>query len=165
MVIVLWIIPVLSPDNHNEQDSVAQKRSAFFVSYMKETFPDFKLTDGEYLFILPSGCFKCTCTVHDFLLSHPETIRGKYKAVLISQATVKKLSDKILTIDKHVLCDTTNKLDRMSFGISGVSVLKIKKQMIVASKSITVEEAQKDPASFFAPITFSSKTSQELPTQ
>ena len=69
MVIVLWIIPVLSPDKHNEQDSVVEKRSAFFVSYMKETFPDFKLTDGEYLFILPSGCFKCTCTVHDFLLS------------------------------------------------------------------------------------------------
>jgi len=149
MVIVLWIIPVLSPDNHNEQDSVAQKRSAFFVSYMKETFPDFKLTDGEYLFILPSGCFKCTCTVHDFLLSHPETIRGKYKAVLISQATVKKLSDKILTIDKHVLCDTTNKLDRMSFGISGVSVLKIKKQKIVASKSITIEEVKNGPEKFF----------------
>ncbi|MBQ9509025.1 MAG: hypothetical protein IJR53_06380 [Bacteroidales bacterium] len=53
----------------------------------------------------------------------------------------------------------------MSFGIFGVSVLKIQNQMIVASKSITVEEAQKDPASFFAPITFSSKTSQELPTQ
>lgn len=149
MVIVLWIIPVLSPDNQNEQDSVAQKRSAFFVSYMKETFPDFKLTDGEYLFILPSGCFKCTCTVHDFLLSHPETIRGKYKAVLISQATVKKLSDKILTIDKHVLCDTTNKLDRMSFGISGVSVLKIKKQKIVASKSITIEEVKNGPEKFF----------------
>jgi len=149
MVIVLWIIPVLSPDNHNKQDSVAQKRSAFFVSYMKETFPDFKLTDGEYLFILPSGCFKCTCTVHDFLLSHPETIRGKYKAVLISQATVKKLSDKILTIDKHVLCDTTNKLDRMSFGISGVSVLKIKKQKIVASKSITIEEVKNGPEKFF----------------
>jgi hypothetical protein len=116
---------------------------------MKETFPDFKLTDGEYLFILPSGCFKCTCTVHDFLLSHPETIRGKYKAVLISQATVKKLSDKILTIDKHVLCDTTNKLDRMSFGISGVSVLKIKKQKIVASKSITIEEVKNGPEKFF----------------
>jgi hypothetical protein len=165
VLLVLWALPLLSSDNYTEPDPATQKRSAFFVSYIKETFPNFQLTDGEYLFILSSGCFRCTFAVYNYLMAHPETVCGKYKAILISQSTVDKLSENILTIDTNVLCDTTNKLDRMSFGIFGVSVLKIQNQMIVATKSITVEEAQKDPASFFAPITFSSKTSQELPTQ
>lgn len=148
-LIVLVTMPVLSLDVNNETDPVAKKRSAFFVSYMKETFPDFKLTDGEYLFILPTGCFNCNRAACDYLLSHPESIRGKYKAILISQSTLERLSDKILLIDKNILCDKTNKLDKMSFGISGISVLKIQNLTIVASKSLTVSDVQQGTGAFF----------------
>lgn len=146
---VIGTITAFSQSNHNDPDSVTKKRSAFFVSYMKNTFPDFKLTDGEYLFILSTGCVNCNFAVYNHLLTHPESVRGKYKAILISQATLEKLPEEFLTIDNNILCDKTNKLDRMSFGISSVSVLKIKNKMIVASKSMTVDDVQNGIDTFF----------------
>ena len=76
-------------------------------------------------------------------------MKRKYKAILISQSTLDRLSDKILSIDKNILCDKTNKLDRMSFGISGISVLKIQNLTIVASKSLTANDVLQGTGAFF----------------
>lgn len=149
MLTIIGTIPAFSQSDCNDPDSVTKRRSAFFVSYLKNTFPDYELTDGEYLFILPTGCVNCNFAVYNHLLTHPESVRGKYKAILISQATLEKLPKEFLTIDNNILCDKTNKLDRMSFGISSVSVLKIKNQMIVASKSMTVDDVQNGIENFF----------------
>ena len=71
--------------------------------------------------------------------------------MLISAATFKKLPSNLREKVPNLLCDATNKLDRMSFGIDGVSVLKIKNGRIMACKSMTVEDL-KNPADFFVPI-------------
>ena len=151
-----------------------KRHTRFFKSYMHETFPDFKIRDGEYLFILPTGCRNCVEQATDYLSAHLDLITGKYQAMLVSAATLKKLPSNIIgifdtilsgsavTLKKlpsnirekvpNLLCDPTNKLDRMSFGIDGVSVLKIKNGKIVACKSMTPEDLKKDPTAFFVPI-------------
>ena len=118
---------------------------------MRETFPDFEIRDGEYLFILPTGCRNCVEQATDYLSAHLDLITGKYQAMLVSASTLKKLPSNLREKATNLLCDATNKLDRMSFGIDGVSVLKIKNGRIVACKSMTVEDL-KNPADFFVPI-------------
>lgn len=129
-----------------------KRHTRFFKSYMHETFPDFKIPDGEYLFILPTGCRNCVEQATDYLSAHLDLITGKYQAMFVSAATLKKLPSNIREKVPNLLCDPTNKLDRMSFGIDGVSVLKIKNGKIVACKSMTPEDLKKDPAAFFVPI-------------
>ena len=128
-----------------------KKHTRFFKAYMHETFPDFEIRDGEYLFILPTGCRNCVEQATDYLSVHPDLITEKYQALFVSASTLKKLPSNLREKVPNLLCDVTNKLDRMSFGIDGVSVLKIKNGRIVACKSMTVEDL-KDPASFFVPI-------------
>ena len=128
-----------------------KKRSRYFKAYMREMFPDFKICDGEYLFILPTGCRNCVEQATDYLSAHLDLITGKYQAMLVSATTLKKLPSNIREKVPNLLCDPTNKLDRMSFGIDGVSVLKIKNGKIVACKSMTPEDLKKDPAAFFVP--------------
>ena len=128
-----------------------KKHSRFFKAYMRETFPDFEIRDGEYLFILPTGCRNCVEQAADYLGAHPDLITGNYQAMFVSAATLKRLPSDIREKVPNLLCDTTNKLDRMSFGIDGISVLIIKNRRIVVCKSMTVEDL-KDPAGFFVPI-------------
>ena len=39
-----------------------KRHTRFFKSYMHETFPDFKIRDGEYLFVLPTEDAKKLCS-------------------------------------------------------------------------------------------------------
>ena len=128
-----------------------KKHSRFFKAYMRETFPDFEIRDGEYLLILPTGCRNCVEQAIDYLSSHLDLITGKYQAMLVSASTLKRMPSNLREKVPNLLCDTTNKLDRMSLGIDGVSVLKIQNGRIVACKSMTVEDL-KNPAGFFVPI-------------
>ena len=156
--LILLIIPILfavscfCQNQAQDQKAEYEKRSRFFNNYMQETFPNFNIVDGEYLFILHSGCLNCVKNFTTILLSHPEYIKGHYRAVLISESTLNDLSDKILTLNKNVLCDKSNKLDRMSFGIYGIAVLKVKSKKIVASKSITPQDFEKGVELFFTPL-------------
>lgn len=129
-----------------------QKRSRYFISYMHDIFPDFEIQDGEYLFILPNGCFNCNKSTCHFLTLNPTVIRNKYKAILISQSTLDALSDNILSIDDNFLIDTTNKLDRMAFGIAGISILLIKDKQIVNYKNMNINDFTNGPENFFKPI-------------
>jgi hypothetical protein len=122
---------------------------------MQEHFPDFKITDGEYLFVLPGGCFNCNKAVFNTLFTlltiSPDSnyVNRQYQAILISENSLHLFSDKVLQLHKTVLCDTTNKLDRMSFGIAGISVLKLKRGKIVASKSFTIKDYENGAEKFF----------------
>lgn len=146
--ILCFIMMGCSCQNTSNSKAVLDKRSKFFVSYMRETFPEVEIKDGDYLFILPTGCWNCVRSMTEFLLSNESLIKGKYNAILVSQYTLGRLSEDILHIDDNVLCDQSNKLDRMAFGISGISILKIKNKKIVAYKSMTVETFQ-NPEKFF----------------
>jgi hypothetical protein len=132
-----------------------EKRTRFFNTYMQEHFPAFKITDGEYLFVLPGGCFNCNKAVFNTLFTlltlSPDSnyVDSRYQAILISKNSLNVFSDKVLQLHKTVLCDSTNKLDRMSFGIVGVSVLKIKRGKIVASKSFTIKDYESGSEKFF----------------
>jgi hypothetical protein len=154
--IVFLLIPILFSVScscqNQDQKAEYEKISRFFNNYMKETFPDFTIVDGEYLFILHSGCLNCVKSATTVLLSHPEYIKGHYQAILISESTLNSFSDKILTLNKNVLCDKSNKLDRMSFGIYGIAVLKVKNKKIVASKSMTPQDFEKGVNLFFTPL-------------
>lgn len=136
----------------SKTDPELQKRSSFFMTYMQETFPDFAVTDGEYLFILPNGCFSCNKSTCHFLTLNPTVIKNKYNAILISQSTLDALPENILSIDNNFLIDKTNKLDHMALGIAGISILKIKDKQIVAYKSMNVKDFQNGPEKFFQPI-------------
>ncbi len=92
------------------------------------------------------NCNKSTC---HFLTANPEAIKNKYNAILISQSTLDALPKTLLSIDDNFLIDKTNKLDRMAFGISGISVLKIKDKQIVSAKSMTMEDMQSGIETFF----------------
>lgn len=137
---------------NQDQKAEYEKVSRFFNNYMKETFPDFTIVDGEYLFILRSGCLNCVKNATTVLLSHPEYIKDHYQAILISEYSMNSFSDKIFTLNKNILCDKSNKLDRMSFGIYGIAVLKVKDKKIVASKSITPQDLEKGVYLFFTPL-------------
>lgn len=156
--LILLIIPILfigscsCQNPSQEQNAQYEKTSRFFNRYMQETFPDFNIVDGEYLFVLNSGCLNCLKNTTTILFSHPEYVKGHYQAILISQSTLNALSNKILTLNKTVLCDKNNKLDQMSFGIYGISVLKIKNKKIVASKSLTPKDIEKGVDLFFTPL-------------
>ncbi|MDR1346046.1 MAG: hypothetical protein LBK03_05030, partial [Bacteroidales bacterium] len=76
-------------------------------------------------------------------------VDSRYQAILISKNSLNVFSDRVLQLHKTVLCDSTNKLDRMSFGIVGVSVLKIKRGKIVASKSFTIKDYESGSEKFF----------------
>jgi len=152
IVLIIGIISIClfsSCQNNNE------RRSRFFNTYMKEHFPNFKITDGEYLFVLPGGCFNCSKAVLNTLFSlltvSPDSnyVNRRYQAVFISEKSLQTFSDKVLQLHKTVLCDSTNKLDRMSFGIAGISVLKIKKGKIVASKSFSIKDYETGSENFF----------------
>jgi hypothetical protein len=132
-----------------------EKRSKFFNKYMKEHFPKYKITDGEYLLLLPGGCFNCNKTIMDMLFNmltiSPDSnfINSNYQAILISENTLNIFSDKVFILHQKVLCDSTNKLDRMSFGVAGIAVIKIKDKKIVASKSFTIKDYQTGKIEFF----------------
>ncbi|MBP1672596.1 MAG: hypothetical protein H6Q25_411 [Bacteroidetes bacterium] len=122
------------------QETVLEKRTRFFNNYMKEQFPEFKITDGEYFFILPGGCVPCNKAALKILLGNTEEMKKRFQAVLFSQKTLKYLSDTIKTLHSTTLIDTTNKLDRMSFGMFGIGILKIKDQKIIGIKNLTAED-------------------------
>ncbi len=140
------------PEKKSLQETDLQKRSRFFNEYMEEIFPSYELKNGEYLFILPDGCTNCTKSTCSFLNLHPDNVRGKYNAILISQSTLEKFPEKISSLDTNLLIDSTNKLDKMAFGIAGIAVMKIKDNQIVDKKSMTAEDFQKNPAEFFRPM-------------
>lgn len=129
-----------------------QKRSRFFNAYLEEIFPSYELKDGEYLFILPNGCSYCNKSTCSILTLNPSLIKGKYKAILISKSTLDKLPEKFLSIEHNILIDTTNKLDKMAFGIAGISVMKVENKQIVAKKSMTAEDYKNNPEEFFNPL-------------
>lgn len=135
-----------------KQESDLQKRSRFFNAYMKETFPLFEITNGEYLFILPNGCSSCTKSTCSLLSSSPMLIKGKYNAILISKSTLDKFSYGIFSEFENILIDSTNKLDKMAFDIAGIAVMKIENKQIVAKKSMTAEDFQNSPEEFFKPM-------------
>lgn len=122
------------------QETVLEKRTRFFNNYMKEHFPEFQIVDGEYFFILPGGCVPCNKAALKILLGNTDEMKKRFQAVLFSQNTLKYLSDTIKTLHPITLIDTTNKLDRMSFGMFGIGILKIKDQKIIGIKNLTAEE-------------------------
>ena len=125
------------------------KRSRFLKQYMKEVFPDYKMKDGEYLFLLPGGCMRCNEMVVATLCQTPEILNEHYHAVILSQKTLTLYGDTIRHIHQNILIDETNKIDRMSLGIWGIAVIKIKNKKIVASKSMTVNDYEKGVTAFF----------------
>lgn len=135
-----------------EQENDLQKRSRFFNSYMAEAFPSFTITDGEYLFILPNGCTNCTESTCSMLSVSPALVKGKYNAILISKATLDRLSYEFFSEADNVLIDSTNKLDKMAFDIAGIAVMKIENRQIVAKKSMTAKDFQNNPEAFFSPM-------------
>ena len=129
-----------------------ERRSRFFKTYMHKTFPEFKLQDGEYLFVIPSGCRGCNEHVLNYLADHPDVIAGKYQAVLFSADTKRLIPASAFSKVQNVLCDNTNKLDRMDFGIDGVAILKIQNKRIVAYKCFAVNDVKGDVKDFFISI-------------
>jgi len=116
---------------------------------MKEQFPEFQITDGEYFFVLPGGCVPCTKGALKILLGNTQEMKKRFQAVLFSQNTLHYLSDTIKSLHKTILIDTTNKLDRMSFGMFGIGILKIENKKIIGIKNLTAEEYQKGILYFF----------------
>lgn len=139
--IILIIILIIAVGSQiSAQETVLEKRTRFFNNYMKEIFPDFQVTDGEYFFILPGGCVPCTKAALRFLLGNTHEMTNRFQAVLFSQKTLKHLSDTIKTLHPTTLIDTTNKLDRMAFGMYGIGILKIKNQKIIGIKNLTIND-------------------------
>ena len=122
------------------QETVLEKKTRFFNNYMKEQFPEVQITDGEYFFILPGGCVPCNKAALKILLGNNQEMKNRFQAVLFSQNTLHYLSDTIKTLHHTILIDTTNKLDRMSFGMFGIEIKKIENKKIVGIKSLTVED-------------------------
>jgi len=151
-MIVVIVLASCAARKTTELETDLQRESRFFNAYMKEIFPSYELVDGEYLFILPNGCTNCTKSTCSLLTIHPDDVRGKYNAIIISRSTLDNLSEDILVVDTNFLIDNTNKLDKMAFDIAGVAVFKIKDKQVVAKKSMTSEDFQKDPAEFFKPM-------------
>lgn len=131
------------------QETVLEKRTRFFNNYMKEQFPEFQITDGEYFFILPGGCVPCTKAALKILLGNNQEMKNRFQAVLFSQNTLNYLSDTIKTLHPTILIDTTNKLDRMSFGMFGIGILKIENEKIIGIKSLTAEDYKQGIFYFF----------------
>ncbi|MDR3047056.1 MAG: hypothetical protein LBU51_05495 [Bacteroidales bacterium] len=137
------------------QEALNSKRTKFFNQYLKEQFRDFEIKDGEYLFILPGGCINCNKALLNILYQmitiSPDSnyINSNYNAILVSQNALGIFSEEIMNPHKTVLVDKTNKLDRMSFGISGISVLKIKDKKVVTSKSFTINDYRTGSEKFF----------------
>jgi len=131
------------------QETVLEKRTRFFSNYMEEQFPEFQITDGEYFFILPGGCVPCTKAALKILLGNNQEMKNRFQAVLFSQNTLNYLSDTIKTLHQTILIDTTNKLDRMSFGMFGIGILKIENKKIIGIKSLTAEDYKQGIFYFF----------------
>jgi hypothetical protein len=140
VVFLIFLALISFVNNISAQETVLEKRTRFFNNYMKEQFPEFQITDGEYFFILPGGCVPCNKAALKILLGNTEVMKKRFHAVLFSQNTLKYLSDTIKTLHPITLIDTTNKLDRMSFGMFGIGILKIKDQKIIGIKNLTAEE-------------------------
>ena len=151
-VTTVLLMSCMAKNAATEQETDLQKRSRFFNSYMAETFPSFEITDGEYLFILPNGCTNCTKSTCAMLSLSPALIKGKYNAILISKATLDRLSYEVFSESDNILIDSTNKLDKMAFDIAGIAVMKIENGQIIDKKSMTAEDFQSNPEAFFSPM-------------
>lgn len=134
------LVGILFCSQSYSQETVLEKRTRFFHTYMKEQFPTFQITDGEYFFILPGGCVPCNKAALKILLGNSDEMKRRFQAVLFSQNTLKYLSDTIKTLHPKTLIDTSNKLDRMSFGMFGIGILKIKDQKIIGIKNLTAKD-------------------------
>lgn len=151
---VLCIIILFQSFACFSQESDLEKRTRFFTNYIKEIFLDFNIADGEYLFVLSSGCLNCTQAAISQLKENQKFIQKNYKAVFISQNSVIKMKADILWNFTNLFIDKTNKLDKMAFGISGISVLQIKNKKIVGFKSMTVSDYEKGLLFFLNSSTF-----------
>lgn len=139
IIILILFLGILSC--HNE--TPYEKRTHFFKSYLSETFPEFSLKDGEYLFILPGGCAKCKKNMLQIFNNQATYINSHVKGVLLSNNTKLLYQDIDFNQFNNLLVDNSDKIDRMSFGIFGISMLKIEKGVIVGSKSLTPDDFKK----------------------
>lgn len=133
----------------NAQETLLEKRTRFLNNYMQEKFPEFVITDGEYFFILPGGCVPCSKAALRVLLGNTEEMNKRFQAVLFSQNTLNNLSDTIKTLHNTILIDTTNKLDRMSFGMYGIGIMKVENQKILGIKNLNVDDYREGIIYFF----------------
>ena len=70
-------------------------------------------------------------------------INSHVKGVLLSNNTKLLYQDIDFNQFNNLLVDNSDKIDRMSFGIFGISMLKIEKGVIVGSKSLTPDDFKK----------------------
>lgn len=141
---LLLIIIIISIGIHScKKETLFEKRTRFFKSYINETFPDFNLVDGEYLFILPGGCAPCKKSMLLILDNQTTLVNERVKGVLLSKNTQLLYREINFLQFKNVLIDNKDKIDNMSFGIFGISMLKIEKGSINGSKSLTTDDYKK----------------------
>jgi len=141
---LILIIIIISIGIHScKKETPFEKRSRFLNSYINETFPEFDLVDGEYLFILPGGCAPCKKSMLFILNNQTTLVNERIKGVLLSKNTQLLYREINFLQFKNILIDKKDKIDNMSFGIFGISMLKIEKGSIIGSKSLTTDDYKK----------------------
>lgn len=139
LILIIISIGVISC----KDKTIIEKKTLFLKSYLNETFPEFDLVDGDYLFILPGGCAKCKKNMLQIFNNQASYINSHVKGVFLSYNTKLLYQDIDFTQFNNLFIDQNDKIDRMSFGIFGISMLKIEKGVIVGSKSLTPDDFKK----------------------
>lgn len=138
-IIILFILTLFGIKSCQKETDF-EKRTQFLKTYFKEKFPEFKIQDGEYLFILPGGCIPCKQSMLLILNNQAPLVNGLVKGVILSHNTTLLYREINFNQFNNVLIDKTDKLDRMAFGIYGISMLRIENGVITGVKSLTSDD-------------------------
>ncbi|MCX6232265.1 MAG: thioredoxin family protein [Bacteroidetes bacterium] len=130
-IILIFIICsfTISCTNHKSQSKIL---TDYLSCLLNKNYKE----NGKYLIVTPRGCLGCISSNLLYLKKNPLCLK-QFLGIVYSNTIAEQFPDiKTLEISKY--CDSTNKLDVLNIGVSGLAIVTLKKNEVVKIENSNV---------------------------
>lgn len=124
-------------------NNTTDKTTRLFKSFLSNQLDTSIKENANYLIITYMGCTGCVNKGIDYINNHPNYITSNFEKVIYSNTVLKRIPA-IGEFKRNSVCDTSDRIEYLNLGISGFSIIKIRKGVISGINNLDVRDTKND---------------------
>jgi len=139
MLVIITLISSTSCTNNS--DKKTELFSLFLSNQLNANLKD----SANYLIITYMGCTGCVHKGVNYINRYPQYITLNYEKVIYSNTLLNRIPE-IGVFKRNSVCDTSDRIEYLNLGLSGFSIIKIRKGIISEIINLDIRDTKDDSA-------------------
>ena len=138
-IILIILVFINSISCNNASDKTTELFKSFLSNQLNTSIKE----NANYLVITYMGCTGCVHKGIDYINKHPSYITSNFEKIIYSNTVLKRIPA-IGDFKRNSVCDTSDRIEYLNLGISGFSIIKIRKGVISKIKNLDIRDTKND---------------------